>query len=133
MAVNTQVSGNKQLNIQPSKNQGTVVNTVVSGNSINAVHEYKKITDVLPTQVSGERHNTNYMGINDEGMNIRGAKKITGNEFNVQTHPTVQDAQAAYIKECNEAIAAQELDKKAKNHPAAVEKVVEDEDTGIDE
>jgi hypothetical protein len=114
MAVNTQVSGNKQLNIQPSKNQGTIINTQVSGNYREGVHEYKKITDVQPTQVSGERHNTNYMGINDEGMDIRAAKKITGNELNVETFPTAQKAKDTFIENANEEIARQEADKKSK-------------------
>lgn len=114
MSVNTQVSGNKQVNIQPSKNLGTVIDTEVSGNRINATLKYKKLTAVQPTQVSGEVHNTNYMGVNDEGMNIRNAKKITGNELNVETYPTKQDAQAGYIYTANALIAQQEADKKSK-------------------
>lgn len=114
MSVNTQVSGTKQLNIQPSKNLGTVINTEVSGNHIKGVHEYKKITDVQPTQVSGEVHNTNYLGVNDEGMDIRAAKKITGNELNVQTFPTADDAKAKFIEDANKEIAKQEADKKSK-------------------
>jgi hypothetical protein len=117
MSVNTQVSGNKVLNIQPSKNMGTVINTQVSGEKINATHEYRKLTDVQPTQVSGERHNTNYMGINDEGMDIRAAKKITGNELNIQTHPTFYEGKNSIIAEANALLAAQEADKKEKNHP----------------
>lgn len=115
MSVNTQVSGNKQVNIQPSKNLGTVINTEVSGNYKKGVHAYRKITDVQPTQVSGEVHNTNYMGINDEGMDIRGTKKITGNELNVQTYPTAEDAKADFIADANELIAQQEAE--AKKHP----------------
>lgn len=117
MSVNTQVSGNKQLNIQPSKNLGTVINTEVSGNAREGKYEYRKITDVQPTQVSGERHNTNYMGINDEGMDIRAAKKITGNELNVQTFPTAQKAKDTFIENANEEIARQEADKKSKGFP----------------
>lgn len=115
MSVNTQVSGNKQLNIQPSKNLGTVINTEVSGNYKKGVYAYKKITDVQPTQVSGEVHNTNYMGVNDEGMDIRGTKKITGDELNVQTYPTAEDARADFIADANELIAQQEAE--AKKHP----------------
>lgn len=117
MSVNTQVSGNKQLNVQPSKNLGTVINTEVSGNSREGKYEYRKITDVQPTQVSGEVHNTNYMGINDEGMDIRAAKKITGNELNVQTYPTAYDAKKDFIADANEEIARQEADKKSKGYP----------------
>lgn len=117
MSVNTQVSGNKQLNVQPSKNLGTVINTEVSGNSREGRLEYRKITDVQPTQVSGEVHNTNYMGVNDEGMDIRAAKKITGNELNVQTYPTAYDAKKDFIADANEEIARQEADKKSKGFP----------------
>lgn len=131
MSVNTQVSGIKQLNIQPSRNEGTIINTQVSGNFVNGVWEYKKITNVKPTQVSGEVHNTNYMGINDEGMDIRAAKKITGDELNVITNPTVQDAQATFIAEANEEIVKQEADKKAKNAPKATEESLDTAD--IDE
>jgi hypothetical protein len=120
MSVNTQVSGTKQLNIQPSKNLGTVIDTQVSGNYREGVHQYKKITDVQNTQVSGERHNTNYMGINDEGMDIREAKKITGNELNVETYPTAQKAKATFISNANEEIARQEADKKSKGFPDLV-------------
>lgn len=111
----SQVSGNKINAIQPSKNLGTVIDTQVSGEAVNnATHEYRKVTDVQPTQVSGEVHNTNYMGINEEGMDIRAAKKITGNELNVQTNPTIWDAKATIINEANAKIAEQEAAKKAK-------------------
>lgn len=130
----SQVSGNKINAIQPSKNVGTVVNTHVSGNAINdAKLEYRKLTDVAATQVSGERHNTNYMGINEEGMDIRAAKKITGNELNVQTNPTIWDGKAAIIEGANAAIAKQEEAKKAKNHPVAEEAPVVEEGDGEEE
>lgn len=130
----SQVSGNKINAIQPSKNVGTVVNTHVSGNAVNdAKLEYRKLTDVQPTQVSGERHNTNYMGINEEGMDIRAAKKITGNELNVQTNPTIWDGKAAIIEGANAAIAKQEEAKKAKNHPVAEEAPVVEEGEGEEE
>ena len=116
-----QVSGNKVQTIQPSKNMGTVINNEVSGNKIDAVHEYKKITNVLPTQVDGQDKMTNYMGINDEGMDIMAAKKITGNELNVQTNPTVYDAKATTIHNANKLIAKQEADAKAKHNPSADE------------
>ena len=71
-----QVSGNKVTTIQASKNLGTVINTQVSGNKSNSSIGYKKITNVKPTQVSGLNKTTNYIGVNDEGMDIRKAKKI---------------------------------------------------------
>ena len=71
-----QVSGNKVNTIQASKNLGTVINTQVSGDKSNGSVGYKKITNVKPTQVSGLNKTTNYMGVNDEGMDIRKAKKI---------------------------------------------------------
>lgn len=118
----SQVSGNKINTIQPSKNIGTVVNTHVSGEAVNdAKLAYRKLTDVQPTQVSGERHNTNYMGINEEGMDIREAKKITGNELNVQTNPTIWDGKAAILKAADAEIAKQEEAKKVKNHPVVAE------------
>lgn len=118
----SQVSGNKINAIQPSKNIGTVVNTHVSGEAVNdAKLAYRKLTDVQPTQVSGERHNTNYMGINEEGMDIREAKKITGNELNVQTNPTIWDGKAAILTAANTEIAKQEEAKKVKNHPVVEE------------
>ena len=121
----SQVSGNKINAIQPSKNIGTVVNTHVSGEAVNdAKLAYKKLTDVQPTQVSGERHNTNYMGINEEGMDIREAKKITGNELNVQTNPTIWDGKAAILTAANAKIAKQEEAKKVKNHPVVEEEVI---------
>ena len=124
----SQVSGNKINAIQPSKNVGTVVNTHVSGNAINdAKLEYRKLTDVAATQVSGERHNTNYMGINAEGMDIRAAKKITGNELNIKTNPTIWDGKTAIIEGANAAIVKQEEAKKAKNHPVAEEVPVAEE------
>ncbi len=111
-----QVSGNKIEAIQPSKNVGTVIDTQVSGEAVNnAKLEYRKITEVQASQVSGEVHNTNYMGINEEGMDIRAAKKVTGNELNVQTNPTVWDAKASIIDNANALIAEQEAAKKAKN------------------
>lgn len=114
----SQVSGNKVNAIQPSKNLGTVIDTQVSGEAVNnAKLEYRKVTDVQATQVSGEVHNTNYMGINEEGMDIRAAKKVTGNELNVQTNPTLYAAKAAIITAANAEIAEQEEAKKIKNHP----------------
>lgn len=71
-----QVSGNKVTTIQASKNLGTVINTQVSGDKSNGSVGYKKITNVKPTQVSGLNKTTNYMGINEEGIDIRKAKKI---------------------------------------------------------
>lgn len=71
-----QVSGNKVTTIQASKNLGTVVNTQVSGEKSNGQLGYRKITDVVPTQVSGLNKTTNYMGINEEGIDIRAAKKV---------------------------------------------------------
>lgn len=71
-----QVSGNKVTTIQASKNLGTVINTQVSGDKSNGSVGYKKITNVKPTQVSGLNKTTNYMGVNDEGIDIRKAKKI---------------------------------------------------------
>lgn len=71
-----QVSGNKVTTIQASKNLGTVVNTQVSGEKSNGQLGYRKITDVAPTQVSGLNKTTNYMGINEEGIDIRAAKKV---------------------------------------------------------
>ena len=71
-----QVSGNKVTTIQASKNLGTVINTQVSGDKSNGSVGYKKITNVKPTQVSGLNKTTNYMGINEEGMDIRAAKKV---------------------------------------------------------
>ena len=71
-----QVSGNKVTAIQASKNLGTVINTQVSGDKSNGSVGYKKLTNVKPTQVSGLNKTTNYMGINEEGMDIRKAKKI---------------------------------------------------------
>ncbi|MCQ2968536.1 MAG: hypothetical protein MJ191_00165 [Clostridium sp.] len=126
MKVNTQVSGLKNTNITPSKNLGTKVNTIVPGTaehpsniSSDAQLGYKKVTDVLPTQVSGEVHNTNYMGINDEGMDIREAKKITGNELNVETNPTAYFAKDSILAASNTLIAEQEMDKKIKNRGAS--------------
>ena len=111
----SQVSGNKINTIQPSKNVGTVIDTQVSGEAVNnAELAYRKVTDVQPTQVSGEVHNTNYMGINAEGMDIRAAKKITGNELNVQTNPTIWKGKATIIEEANAKIAVQEAAKKGK-------------------
>lgn len=112
----SQTANNKINNVQPSKNLGTVIDTQVSGEAHNnAKLEYRKLTDVKNTQVSGEVHNTNYMGINDEGIDIRNAKKITGNELNVQTHPTFYAGRASIIAQANEAIAEQELAVKTKN------------------
>lgn len=71
-----QVSGNKVTAIQASKNLGTVINTQVSGDKSNGSVGYKKLTNVKPTQVSGLNKTTNYMGINEEGIDIRKAKKI---------------------------------------------------------
>ena len=48
-------------------------------------------------------------------MDIRAAKKVTGNELNVQTNPTIWDAKASIINNANRAIAEQEAAKKAKN------------------
>ena len=71
-----QVSGNKINTIQASKNLGTVINTQVSGEKSNGQLAYRKVTNVVPTQVSGLNKTTNYMGINEEGMDIRAAKKV---------------------------------------------------------
>lgn len=112
----SQVSGNKINAIQASKNLGTVVNTQVSGNAINnARHEYRKNTDVQATQVDGNRHLTNYMGVNNEGMDILAAKKISNNELNVDTNPTLYAAKENIIYEANQTIAEQEDAKKSKN------------------
>ena len=118
MAVNTQVSGNKIFNIQPSKNLGTAPKTQLSGKSVEATHEYRKLTNVKPTQVSGERHFTNYMGINNEGMNIFTTKKIDGHELNVTKHPTAYEMKNWIIENANSAIKEQEADKKLKHKPA---------------
>ena len=71
-----QVSGNKVSTVQASKNLGTVINTQVSGEKSNGKLGYKKLTNGKPSQVSGLNKTTNYMGINEEGMDIRAAKKI---------------------------------------------------------
>lgn len=116
-----QVSGNKINHVPASRNLGTVINNQVSGNKIDAKHEYRKLTDVEKTQLDGQQKLTNYMGINDEGMNIFEAKKVTGDELNVRTNPTIWDAKNKIIAEANEALVDQEDDKKIKNHPVAVE------------
>ena len=120
-----QVSGNKVNYVPASKNLGTVINNQVSGNKVDAKLEYNKITDVAKTQLDGQQKLTNYMGINDEGMNIFAAKKVTGNELNVQTNPTIWDAKNKIIAESNALIAAQEADKKAKTEVAEVEEANE--------
>ncbi len=109
-----QVSGNKIQSIMPSKNIGTKINTQVSGNKIDAKHEYNKITDVQKTQLDGQQKVTNYMGINDEGMDIMKAKKITGDELNVITNPTIWEGKAKILKAADERIAQHEADVKAK-------------------
>lgn len=112
-----QVSGKKVNYVPASKNLGTVINNQVSGSKVDAKLEYNKITDVAKTQLYGQQKLTNYMGINDEGMNIFEAKKVTGNELNVQTNPTIWDGKAAIISAANTEIIEQEEAKKAKNHP----------------
>lgn len=119
-----QVSGNKIQRIMPSKNIGTKINTQVSGNKVDAKHEYNKITDVQKTQLDGQQKVTNYMGINDAGMDIMKAKKVTGNELNVQTNPTIWGGRANILKAANETIAKHEADLKVK--ASGMEK--EDED-----
>ena len=114
MAVKTQVSGNKIHTIQASKNLGTVINTQVSGAASSAQHEYKKLTNVQATQVSGQQKLTNYMGINDEGIDIFTAKKHAENELNLETNPTIYEAKQNIIAACNAEIAVQEADKKSK-------------------
>ena len=109
-----QVSGNKIQSIMPSKNIGTKINTQVSGNKIDAKHEYNKITDVQKTQLDGQQKVTNYMGINDEGMDIMKAKKVTGDELNVITNPTIWEGKAKILKAADERIAQHEADVKAK-------------------
>lgn len=117
MAVKTQVSGNKIFNIQPSKNLGTAPKTQLSGKAVEATHEYRKLTNVKPTQVSGGRHFTNYMGINDEGMNIFTTKKINGDVLGVEKHPTAYEMKNWIIENANSAIKTQEADKKLKHKP----------------
>lgn len=117
MAVKTQVSGNKIFNIQPSKNLGTAPKTQLSGKAVEATHEYRKLTNVKPTQVSGGRHFTNYMGINDEGMNIFTTKKIDGDGLGVEKHPTAYEMKNWIIENANSAIKTQEADKKLKHKP----------------
>lgn len=117
MAVNTQVSGNKIFNIQPSKNLGTAPKTQLSGKAVEATHEYRKLTNVKPTQVSGGRHFTNYMGINDEGMNIFTTKKINGDVLGIEKHPTAYEMKNWIIENANSAIKTQEADKKLKHKP----------------
>lgn len=109
-----QVSGNKIQSIMPSKNIGTKINTQVSGNKIDAKHEYNKITDVQKTQLDGQQKVTNYMGINDEGMDIMKAKKVTGDELNVITNPTIWEGKAKILKAADERIAQHEADVKTK-------------------
>ena len=108
-----QVSGNKVSTVQASKNLGTVVNTQVSGEKSNGALGYKKITNVQPSQVSGLNKTTNYMGINEEGMDIRAAKKIDEKALATNHY----DAKAAILKE-----AADRLNTTV----AAVAEVVED-------
>lgn len=116
-----QVSGNKIQSIMPSKNIGTKINTQVSGNKIDAKHEYNKITDVQKTQLDGQQKVTNYMGINDEGMDIMKAKKITGDELNVITNPTIWEGKAKILKAADERIAQHEADVKTKANGVASE------------
>lgn len=101
-----QVSGSKVTTIQASKNLGTVVNTQVSGEKSNGKLGYKKLTNVQPTQVSGLNKTTNYMGINEEGMDIRAAKKIDEKALATNNY----DAKATILKEAanklNQTVAA---------------------------
>lgn len=120
MAVNTQVSGEKVHAVQASKNLGTVINTQVSGEKSAAQHGYKKLTNVQATQVSGQQKLTNYMGINDEGMNIFATKKHAENELNLETNPTIYEGKQNIIDEVNAKIETQEADKKRKYAPAPV-------------
>lgn len=120
MAVNTQVSGKKVHTIQASKNLGTVINTQVSGEKSAAQHGYKKLTNVQATQVSGQQKLTNYMGINDEGMDIFATKKHAENELNLETNPTIYEGKQNIIDEVNAKIETQEADKKRKYAPAPV-------------
>lgn len=92
-----QVSGNKINTVQASKNLGTVVNTQVSGDKSNGTLEYRKLTNVAATQVSGQNKTTNYIGINDEGMDIRAAKKIDEKALTTNHY----EAKAAILKEAN--------------------------------
>lgn len=126
-----QVSGNKIRTIQASKNLGTVINTQVSGVASSAQHAYKKLTNVEATQVSGQQKLTNYMGINDEGMDIFAVKKHAENELNLTTNPTIYEAKQNIIADCNAAIAEQEADKKSKGgvlEAATMDYVSEDEE-----
>lgn len=128
MAVNTQVSGNKVHTIQASKNLGTVINTQVSGEKSAAQHGYKKLTNVQATQVSGQQKLTNYMGINDEGMDIFAAKKHAENELNLETNPTIYEGKQNIIADVNAKIEAQEADKKRKHAPVSEAATVAEED-----
>lgn len=119
MAVNTQVSGNKVHTIQASKNLGTVINTQVSGEKSAAQHGYKKLTNVQATQVSGQQNLTNYMGINDEGMDIFATKKHAEDELNLETNPTIYEGKQNIIDEVNAKIETQEADKKRKYAPVS--------------
>lgn len=92
-----QVSGNKVSTVQASKNLGTVINTQVSGEKSNGALGYKKITNVQPSQVSGLNKTTNYMGINEEGMDIRAAKKIDEKALATNHY----DAKAAILAEAD--------------------------------
>lgn len=127
MAVKTQVSGNKIHTIQASKNLGTVIDTQVSGEKSAAQHGYKKLTNVQATQVSGQQKLTNYMGINDEGMDIFAAKKHAANELNLETNPTIYEGKQNILDEVNAKIEAQEADKKRKHTPVTEAVTVSDE------
>lgn len=133
MGVKTQVSGNKVQSIQASKNLGTVVNTQVSGEKSNGQLGYKKITNVQKTHLGGLNKMTNYMGINNEGMNIMETKKVDESFYAKNQYDCKNEALVAAA----ETLAQHEADLKAKHRPVAepvtVEEVVEDTTTEEDE
>jgi hypothetical protein len=130
MGVKTQVSGNKVQSIQASKNLGTVVNTQLSGEKSNGQLGYRKITNVQKTHLDGLNKVTNYMGINNEGMNIMEAKKVDNEFYNKNQY----DCQNEILEDVNERIAIQELDKKLKTRsvaePATVEEGTPEDELG---
>ena len=122
MGVKTQVSGNKVQSIQASKNLGTVVNTQLSGEKSNGQLGYRKITNVQKTHLDGLNKVTNYMGINNEGMNIMEAKKVDSEFYNKNQY----DCQNEILEDAKERIAIQEFDKKLKTRPVAEAATVEE-------
>lgn len=113
----SQVTGNKIHTVQASKNLGTVINTQVSGENTTAIQESKARNKGVKTQLAGLNKMANYMGTNDEGMNIFETKKVDKTFYQKDQYTCQSDI----IKKANEEIVKQEKAKKEKYKTAANE------------